>query len=69
MPHGPERIAIFKQMADIVKEDVPIIITWNPISFGMYQKWIGNLKRNMMVDSPYKYLNIDDAAKAKGLPK
>ena len=32
-------------------------------------KWVKNLKRNMMLDEPYAYLDIDVAAKAKGLPK
>jgi len=67
MPDGPDRHAIFKRMAAIMKEDVPIVITWTPISVGMHQKWVKNLKRHMMVDLPFKYLDLDNAAKGKGL--
>lgn len=67
MHNGKERYAIFKRMAEIMNEDVPIIITWTPIAFGLHQRWLSNLKRNVMIDKPYKYLDIDPVAKARGL--
>lgn len=68
MQNGPERFALFKQMHEILREDLPLVFTENDIAFGMYQQWVKNLKRNMMVDAPYMYLDIDVARKAKGVP-
>lgn len=59
MPNGPKRFALFAKMAQIIHQDVPLIPTWTPLSLGLYQPWIGNMKRNMMVDAPYKYLRVD----------
>jgi oligopeptide transport system substrate-binding protein len=67
MPNGPERYAIFARLSEIMREDVPIIITWSPIAVGLHQNWVKNLKRNMMIDLPAKYLDVDAAGKAKGL--
>ncbi len=69
MTPGPERNAVIKQMSDILTEDVPTIFIWTPITMGLHQKWVGNMKRNIMLDAHFKYLNIDAAAKAKGIQK
>ena len=66
MSPGPERNQIITQMAALIKEDVPVILRVNPIAVGLHQKWVGNVKRNLMVD-PLKFLNIDEDTKAKGL--
>ncbi len=66
MPNGPERYALFARMNDIIREDVPIIFTWEPIAVGLVQPWLKNLKRNMMLDLPAKYVDIDLAAERKG---
>jgi oligopeptide transport system substrate-binding protein len=67
MPDGPERHALFKRMNEIIREDVPIVFTWTPTAVGLRQRWVMNHKRNMMIDLPAKYLDIDTALKAKGL--
>jgi ABC-type transport system substrate-binding protein len=67
MPNGPERYAIFARLSEIMREDVPIIITWSPIAVGLHQNWVRNLKRNMMLDLPARYVDVDPAGKAKGL--
>ncbi|MBL90626.1 MAG: ABC transporter substrate-binding protein [Myxococcales bacterium] len=67
MSNGPERYQVFKEMADILKDEVPFLLTVSPISFGLYQNWLLNMKRHMMVDSPYQYINIDTEMKKKGL--
>lgn len=59
MPNGPERNKIFKEMSDILREDVPVFYRVNALAFGMYQKHLTNVKRHMMIDAPYKYYNID----------
>jgi len=66
MANGPDRYAVFREMADILKEEVPFLLTVSPISFGLYQNWLGNMKRHMMIDAPYQYLNVDAQMKMKG---
>jgi hypothetical protein len=31
----------------------------------LHQNWVENFKRNVLIDLPLKYLDIDDAAAAK----
>jgi ABC-type transport system substrate-binding protein len=57
MDNSPERFELFGQMAEIMKDEVPVLLRYNGISFGIYQKNVRNLKRNMLVDKPYKYLD------------
>jgi len=66
MKNGPERYALFKTMAERIKEDVPGIVVYNPIVFGLYQPWVGNMKRNMMDNLPLEYISIDNS-KRKGI--
>ena len=58
MPNGPERFELFRRMSEIIMEEVPLILRNNRVSFGLYQPRLSNMKRNMMVDVPYKYLNL-----------
>ena len=66
MPNGPERYAIFKQMADILYEDVPVFVTWTYIPVSMRQKWVKNRKLNSMITG-HRFIDIDVAAKTKGV--
>lgn len=59
MPNGPERYKLFSRMSEIVKEEVPLILRWNVLAFGLYQKRVKNMKRNMMMDTPFKYLDLE----------
>ena len=67
MPPGPERNQIIEKMAAIVTADVPVLLSSSPIAVGMHQKWLKNMKRNLMLGSQFKFLDIDAEAKAKGL--
>ena len=58
MENGPERFKLFQRMNEIIKEEVPVILRWNVLYFGLYQPTVRNLKRNVMIDAPYKYLSI-----------
>ncbi len=66
MVDGPERLRQFKIMNEIVKEEVPIVVSRNSLRFGMTQKWLSNFKRNLLA-SELPYLDIDMARKKKGL--
>lgn len=59
MENGPERFKIFRRMAEIVRDELPIFPRFTRIAFGLYQPWVNNYKRNMMADSPYMYYSVD----------
>jgi ABC-type transport system substrate-binding protein len=67
MPNGPERYALFARMNEIIRRDVPLIFTWNYVLVGLHHNWVKNFKRNALLDTPFKYLDIDPAIKAKGV--
>ncbi len=69
MPNGPERFELFKQMNEIVKDDVPMILRYNPIAVGLLQKNVRNFKRNMMHNFPYKYFDLEMPATTKDAEK
>ena len=69
LPNGPERFALFARMNEIIREDVPVIPVWAWTIVGLHQKWVENFKRNMMMDAPFAYLDLDPALQAKGVPR
>ncbi len=59
MPDGPERTALYQQMADIIVEDCPWIFMSNWMAFSLNHSWVKNFKYH---DFPYgmvKYYRID----------
>ena len=70
MPNGPVRFAKLRQMAEIVREEVPVILRYNRLAFGIYQKRVRNVTAHMMNDALYKFLNLDLTANvaAKTVP-
>jgi len=64
MPNGPERFALFEKMHAMIREDVPITVQYSEIAVGLHQNWVKNFKRNIMLDMPFKYFDVDNAAKA-----
>lgn len=59
MQDGPERTALYEEMADMVIEDCPWIFSGQPVAYGLYHAWFKNYKRH---DFPYtmsKYYKID----------
>jgi ABC-type transport system substrate-binding protein len=67
MPNSPERFALFARMNEIVRRDLPIIFTFNYTRLDMYQRWLKNYKRNILVNPPLAYLDVDSGLKAKGV--
>lgn len=57
MKNGPERNKVFMEMAQIIKDEVPILIRYNVISLGLIQNNIKNFKRSMMHSKPWAYFN------------
>ncbi len=66
MANGPARLAYFRTMNAILKDEVPLIPTYDPLRFGIAQRWVGNFKRNLMLQEQM-YLSVDMARKKKGL--
>ena len=67
MPNGAgNAYALFARMNEIIRRDLPIIFTFNVTRVGLRQPWLKNFKRNIMLDQPFEYFDIDAAAKAKG---
>ena len=58
MENGPERFARFRRMAEIVHEEVPIVLRYNGLAFYIFQTRLRNVVGNMMIDAPYKYLDL-----------
>jgi oligopeptide transport system substrate-binding protein len=65
MTNGPQRLDYIRSMNAMIKEDVPLILVYNSLKFGVLQNWVGNFKRNLMVQE-HMYLSVDAAAKKKG---
>jgi oligopeptide transport system substrate-binding protein len=65
MSPSSERNELLGQMATIVHRDVPVVLTYTPIVLGLIQPWVGNMKRNLMHDAPFRFLDIDAPAKSQ----
>lgn len=59
MQNGRERFALFKRMSEIVRDQVPVVLRYSRLDFFIYQKRLRNVKGNMMVDAPFRYLDVD----------
>ena len=65
LPNGPARYAYFKTMNALIGDETPMIALYDPLLFGIHQKWVSNFKRNPLT-SENIYLRVDAAAKKKG---
>jgi len=66
MPNGPERLARFRTMNALIQDDVPMILVYSPLKFGIVQNWIGDFKRNLLLQE-HMYMSVDMARKKKGV--
>ena len=65
MPDGPERLARMKTMNAILKDDVPVIVLYGSVRYGLRQKWVGGFKRNVFLQE-HMFMSVDMAARKKG---
>ncbi|MDP2690419.1 MAG: ABC transporter substrate-binding protein, partial [Deltaproteobacteria bacterium] len=61
MDNSPERLAVIREMTDIIQRDAPWAWGYHPVAFGLYHGWVGNVKSNAMANNTMKYLRIDAA--------
>jgi len=66
MANGPERLAQLRIMNALIADDVPVIVLFDPLKFGITQTWVGNFKRNLLIQE-HMYLSVDMARKKKGV--
>jgi ABC-type transport system substrate-binding protein len=66
MADGPERVARLRIMNALIADDVPLIVLFDPLKFGITQAWVGNFKRNLLVQE-HPYLSVDMARKRRGV--
>ncbi len=65
MDNGPARLAVIRQMLDIVRRDAPWAWGVNPKQFLLEHAWVRNDKLNHMANNTYKYLRLDPVARAQ----
>ena len=61
---GPERLALIRQMQEILRHDAPWVFGVHPKSFSLRHEWYRNFKPNLMANNGLKYLRIDGALRA-----
>jgi ABC-type transport system substrate-binding protein len=59
MDDSPQRLAIIRQITDILREDAPWLWGLHPKSFALYHDWYFNSKPNLMANNTLKYKRID----------
>ena len=64
MPNNDERMALIRQMNEIVRADAPWIFAFNPKAYALYHSWYNNVKPNLMANNTYKYRRIDPESRA-----
>jgi len=64
MENGPARLAIIRQMQEIVRHDAPWLFGLHPKTFSLYHGWVHNLKPNLMANNRLKYIRLDPAKRA-----
>jgi hypothetical protein len=67
MADGPARLAHLRAMNALIEDEVPMIVLFDPLKFELTQAWVGNFKRNLLVQE-HMFLSVDMARKTKGVP-
>jgi oligopeptide transport system substrate-binding protein len=59
MDDTPERLAMIRDMRDIVNEDVPLIYMYHPVAYGLTHQWVSNFKTHPISLNGIKHWRID----------
>jgi hypothetical protein len=66
-PPGEERNKLFREMAEIVKEEVPIVPLFGVIRVGVYPKnWVRNFKRDLESGRDAVHIDIEVKRQKEG---
>ncbi len=67
-PPGPQREAYFKEMAELVVSEVPVIPLFGAVRVGVYPKeWVRNFKRDLEMERDAVHINIDVSRQMRGI--
>lgn len=65
MENGPQRMALIRQMNEIVRVDAPWVWAFNPKGYSLYHGWYKNVKPNAMANNNIKYRRIEPEMRAE----
>ena len=63
LPPGPEQNKIFRQMLDLINEEVPVVLLIHRIKQSLYYSWLDNFNIHPMIFDYYQYLSVDEKEK------
>lgn len=59
MDNGPDRLKVIAQMTGMLRKDSPWVWGYHPVAFGLYHRWVQNVKPNAMANNTIKYISLD----------
>ena len=65
MENGPQRMALIRQMNEIVRADAPWVWAYNPKGYSLYHGWYKNVKPNAMANNDIKYRRVEPEVRAQ----
>lgn len=65
MPPSPERTKLYAKMANMISEDVPVLLLSEPQSFVLFYEWVHNVKPHPIGYGFLKYRRIDAEQRKK----
>jgi len=65
MSNGPDRLALIKQMNEMVRADAPWVWALNPKGYSLYHSWYKNVKPNAMANNNLKYRRVEPELRAE----
>ncbi len=65
MENSPERLAIIRQMKQILQRDAPWVFSYHPISFELAHQWVKNRKPSAIGGTYLKYIRVDKKLRAE----
>ena len=66
MRNTPQRMEIINKLNTIIHAEAPMFTLYSIRRVGMFHKWVRNVKRNVLVHPPLKFMDIDLKKKAEG---
>ena len=65
LDNSPERLALCRQLYDILAEDCPVAFNFHKAYYVVVQPWSRRTHANMMLEGGVKYLQVDPALRAR----
>ena len=65
MQNGPKRMALLKQISELIRKDAPWVWGYHPILFGLHHQWYTNSKPMIMGRNALKYQRLNPELRAQ----